>query len=130
MPLYNTPQAGGTLTAVLPGDNFTLFSLADFASNASGSGQLSVAFNRAPGYGMETPSSMVFSAAFATVQGSAAAIDILAWNNPNASDQQVIGTISVAASSSTGYYADVGLFAFYCARYTTGSGSLQVTVKR
>lgn len=121
MPAYNTPQAGGTLTSVIPGDSYTLFNAESLTAPIS-----SIAFSRG-----ESPSGsdqgMTFQMSFAStptavvvIQGSNQDIDAL------------YETIWTSTNTQYDNYTDTTRWAFYRAKLVSqsGGGALTVTVKR
>ena len=121
MPLYGVAQAGGVLTAVYPGEHFVLFN----GTETPAAGVKSVAFNRAKG--PLGPLPQVFTATFAAAP--TATVVIQGSNDDVDAHYQ---TLSGNITTQTGYYADLGEFAFYRAvlsAYASG-GMPAVTVQR
>ena len=112
MPLYGVAQAGGVLTAVYPGEKFTLFD----GTESPAAGVKSVAFNRAPGNGITN--GQVFTVGFPFAP--TATVQIQASNDDVEAHYQTLATVT----TQKGYYADYGEFRFYRAvlsAYSSGS---------
>ena len=111
MPIYNVTQAGGVLSAVYPGQSFTLFS----GTESPSAGIKSVAFNRpaAPG-GIQAP--FVFTVNFPSAPTSSS-VQIQGSNDDVDGHYQTLATIA----TQNGYYSDAGQFNFYRAVLATYS---------
>lgn len=122
MPAYGTPQAGGVLTSLIPGDPLHyLFNAETLTAPIA-----SIAFSRGTGTADGTPE-MTFQISFVSaptavvvIQGSNQDIDALyatLWTSTNTQDDN---------------YTDTARWAFYRARLVSqsGGGALTVTVKR
>src|ERR1700690_2372156 len=97
MPVYGSPQAGGVLTQINPGDIYELLNAEVLAD-----GQASIAFCRGVGEGLQ-PSSITF-----TIAGAAAPVVNIEASNQDieATYQQVHNTTNQALD----YYLDYGGF--------------------
>ena len=124
MSVYGITQAGGVLTAVYPGEKFTLFD----GTESPASGTKSVAFNRAPGNGQTN--GQVFTVTFAS--SATATVLVQASNDDVEAHYQTVATLAFAGVTTPGYYADSGEFKFYRANLSayTGGGMPTVIVQR
>jgi hypothetical protein len=113
MPIYGTPQAGGTPTALQPGDGMVLF-----AGEVVGAGVASIPFARGFSPGGGAPP-IVFTASWTagapSIQGS------------NVDDPAQYVTLNTMAASPD-FYADLGGFAFY--RALSAGGTVTMRVQR
>jgi len=110
---YGTPQPGGTLTDLCPGDSMYLFN-----NESPSAGQASIAFGRGPAPGVMGPSGIVF-----TMKGTAGII-IQGSNTDVDADYQTLAT----SSADPDFYADLGNFAYYRAK--SSSGAVTVIAQR
>lgn len=125
MPNYGVAQAGSNdppnqglnLTELIPGDKFTLFN-----AESPTAPQASVAFNRGPAVGTITPSPLVF-----TIAAASGTVDIQASNQDVDATYQSQNTSTSLAHDS---YSDQGIFAYYRAKLTAGTGPVTVIVQR
>ena len=122
MPAYGVTQAGGSPTALQPGDSMYLFQ-----AETPTAPQASVAFARGynPGGGGSSP--IVFEATWAVAP--TAVLNIQGSNVDSDGAYITLGTIT---STSPGYYADAGGFAFYRVQLASQSvgGAITVRVQR
>ena len=111
MPLYGVAQAGGVLSAIYPGQSFTIFS----GTETPSAGIKSVAFNRpaAPG-GVAVP--FVFTVNFPSAP-TASSVQIQGSNDDVDGQYQTLATIG----AQNGYYSDFGQLNFYRAVLATYS---------
>ena len=112
MKSYGSPQSGGALTAIAPGQAITMFD----GTETPVSGFTSLAFNRTPGP-PSGPAQMVFTVDFGAAP--TATVLIQASNRDVEADYQTLATIT----TQHGSYADYGDYAFYRAQlsaYTSG----------
>jgi hypothetical protein len=125
MPNYGIPQAGGTLTALQPGDKLTLFN-----AESPAPPQASVAFARGMGM-MSADGGSTFHASFATPP-TAAVVNIQAANQDIDADYTNVGTLTFTGPQTDQAYTDVGRSAFYRAQLASqsGGGAITVTVQR
>ncbi len=121
MPNYGTPQSGGTVTAIQPGDSLRLFD-----AEAPVPPQASIAFARGynPGGGYAP---IVFD-----IQFSAVPTDSLLIEGASEDVDAAYQTLHTSTDKQQDYYADQGLFRFYRARIVSwvGGGTLTVTASR
>lgn len=122
MPNYGVAQAGGVLTCVETGDNYTLFNAETLTAP-----QASVAFCPAfPADGGQRPSIM-FTIHFASAPTSRVAIQ---GSNVDVDAQYV--DLVLSDNLQDDFYGDFGSFRFYRARLVTQSagGALTVIAQR
>lgn len=123
---YDPPNQGLNVTALIPGDRYTLWD----AITPSGSGVASVAFSAAKSGPVTAP--IVFAAHWATAP-TASVVNIEGANVDLDADYQILASILTGVLTN-GYYADEGGFAFYRAKIaslTIGPGAgLTVIVQR
>lgn len=115
MPLYNTPQSGGVLSAVAPGDKYIMFD----GTETPAAGLASVAFNRACGP-LTAPALAVFTVTFPNAAPTAT-VQIQGSNDDVDGHYQTLFTTTSGQQNS--FYNDYGEFAFYRAvlnAYTNG----------
>lgn len=117
MPNYGIPQAGGTLTALQPGDALALFN-----AESPAAPQASVAFVRAMGPG-GVDGGTTFSVVFA-----AAPTDSLVIQGSNADVEAQYQTLFTSTNKQFDLYTDTGRWAFYRAKLVTQSAGGAVTV--
>ena len=114
MPVYGSLQAGGTPTALQPGDGMVLFN-----AEVVGAGVASIPFARGFSPGGGAPP-IVFTASWTagapSIQGS------------NVDDPAQYITLGPTGAVSPGFYADSGGFAFY--RAISAGGTVTVRVQR
>lgn len=117
MPNYGIPQAGGTLTALQPGDALALFN-----AESPAAPQASIAFERAMGPG-GVDGGTTFSVVFA-----AAPTDSLVIQGSNADVEAQYQTLFTSTNKQFDLYTDTGRWAFYRAKLVTQSAGGAVTV--
>ncbi len=129
MPIYGTPQAGSdsrgaayNLTAVAPGERFTLFNAETFSAFP----QSSVAFNRALEPGMNG-GAMTFQMSFASAPTAVVKIQ-----GSNVDLDAAYETLWTSNNTQYDNYTDTARWAYYRVQiysYSAG-GALTVTVQR
>lgn len=116
MSLYGTPQVGGVLTALSPGDSMKLFDAETPAAPAS-----SIAFRRA--YSQAADGGVTFTISFA-----AAPTSVLVIQGSNTDVDAEYQTLYTSTDKQLDNYTDTTLFAFYRARLVSQSAGGAVTV--
>ena len=118
MPLYGVAQAGGVLSAIYPGNSFVLFN----GTETPSAGLKSVAFSRALGNGAQAQ--QVFTVTF---PASPTATVVIQGSNDDV--EAHYQTLSGNITTQTGYYADLGEFAFYRANLSAyASGGMPTVI--
>ena len=123
MPAYGTPQAGGTITSIVPGD--LVYKMFDGTETAAAN-LASVAIARGMGAGADNGATF-----YATGIPSGCTIDVQGSNIDVAGDYLTLTTMSGDANGNAAY-TDVGRPAFYrvlLSAYTSGAMPV-VTVQR
>lgn len=117
MPNYGTPQAGGTLTALQPGDELYLFN-----AETPAAPQASIAFAR--GYSPSgDDAGVTFQILFA-----AAPTDSLVIQGSNIDSDADYETLYTSTSKQQDAYTDTGRWAFYRAKLVSQTAGGAVTV--
>lgn len=121
MPTYGTPQAGGVLTSVQPGDAYTLFN-AETPADGTASVAFALANGPAPGENSKT-----FHIDFAAAP---TAVVVIQCANQDVEADYV--TVYTSTNTQHDAYTDIGTSAFYRAKLVSQSagGALTVTVQR
>ena len=130
MPLFGTRQAGGTLAALIPGEEITLFNAETITAP-----QASIAFARGYNPGGTSGFAMTFQVEFAA-SPTTAAVQILGTNKQQLADGTAITladwTVLVEQDNTQTFsYTDEGSSAFYCVYVASQSagGAITATVK-
>lgn len=113
MKLYGAAQAGGSLTALSPGDRMTLFD----GTETPAAGLTSVAFCRAPGI-MGVPAMIVFTVSFGSSPTAAVVVQ-----GANVNAEAAFQTLNTTTNQQNDWYQDEGNFTFYrvqLSAYTSG----------
>ena len=118
MPNYNTLQAGGTVTAIQPGDSITLFN-----AEAPAAGQASISF--ATGY---SPGGGPAHAITFTIDYAAAPTAVMVIQGSNRDIDADYQTLYTSTSIQHDSYSDGGGYAYYRAKQISESGGQPVTV--
>ena len=119
MPLYGTPQAGGVLTALGPGDSIKLFD----AEVIPVKPQASIAFARQDGGGLAGARQTTFQVGFA-----AAPLASVAIQGSNVDIDAAYQDLAQIDNAQFGLYVDTGTWAYYRAVLLSQSAGGAVTV--
>lgn len=123
MPLYGTPQSGGTLTSIIPGDSFTHFD----GTETPSAGVTSIAFSR--GYSPSGDDAGITWYVQFPLASPSAVVLIQGANSNVEANYQTLDTITDLQQAA---YTDTGRAAFYRVKlsaYSSG-GMPVVTAQR